>query len=411
MWLTRRAFIDALIAVTPALSSCRAITGEGTLSGRRASMRRHLERAVAQIQINIADFGPSYPAEVTKNGVYAINTGPYAPDGANQGWATGYWQGMIWLGLAASRKQAFREAALRGVRSFERRLREQIDLHRYEVGLIYTPGCVLGWRLFGNRDARRAALGAAELLLTQAYAPDARIFPSPPNTGAAQGRTIIDTCMTLPLLLWAAAQSKDVTLRRAAEEAATQLAEHLVRPDGTTFQVFFFDPKTGNPIRGDTSQGVSATSTWSRGQAWAIYGFAIIYRYTNNSLFLEIATKVFDAYIQRVPSDLIPYWDLSVSGSENPRDSSAAAIAACGMLELSQHNNRRSAEFIQTASATIEELSNNYIAPLRSRGGIVLHGARNVPAKIGVDESSLWGDYFYVEALYRLAGNMQSSFW
>lgn len=152
-----------------------------------------------------------------------------------------------------------------------------------------------------------------------------------------RGRMIIDCCMNLPLLYWAAEITGDKKYFKAAKNHANQAAEYIIREDASSFHTFYMDVETGEPRFGKTAQGFSDNSCWARGQAWGIYGFALSYKYTNDIKLIELDEKVANYFLNRLPQDCICCWDLIFTGGAQERDSSAAAIAACGLLELSKH--------------------------------------------------------------------------
>jgi unsaturated chondroitin disaccharide hydrolase len=176
---------------------------------------------------------------------------------------------------------------------------------------------------------------------------------------------------------------------------------YIVRPDGSTFHTFYFDVDSGAPKFGNTHQGHADASTWSRGQAWALYGFGLTYRYTREKRFLDVARRVANVFLTNTPKDNVVYWDFDFAdGSAEPKDSSASAIAACGLLELGEPN----------AANIIEAL----IATCRSRNeenALLLHGTQNRNTNAGVDEGNLWGDYFYLEALTRFRKPDWTPYW
>jgi unsaturated chondroitin disaccharide hydrolase len=183
-----------------------------------------------------------------------------------------------------------------------------------------------------------------------------------------------------------------------------------VREDYSTYHTFYFDPIDGKPLRGVTAQGYRNDSAWARGQAWGIYGLALSYRYTNDSDCIDLFYKVADFFIKRLPDDMVPYWDLDFSqGSDEPKDSSAACIAACGMLEMAKYLPKDKSEYyINIAKKIAASLSQNYTAELGKSNGLLLHGVYakkspyNTVTDRGVDECNTWGDYFWFELLIRL---------
>jgi hypothetical protein len=181
------------------------------------------------------------------------------------------------------------------------------------------------------------------------------------------------------------------------------MQEH-VRPDGSTYHVVNYDPATGAMKSKATAQGYSAGSTWSRGQAWAIYGFTMTYRETGDTRFLETARKTADYFISHLPDDHVPYWDFQAPGIPNePRDSSAAAIAASALLELSRLENDagRSSRYQASARDILASLSSSaYLSEGTSNQAILLHGTRHKPHN-SYDTGLIWGDYYFLEGLLR----------
>jgi unsaturated chondroitin disaccharide hydrolase len=224
------------------------------------------------------------------------------------------------------------------------------------------------------------------------------------NDPNQRGRTIVDSLMNTPLLYWASQVTGDERYHRAAHRHAGQLAQHFVRPDDTTFHTFYFDPETGAPRFGRTAQGAADNSCWARGQAWAVYGFALNYLHTRDESLLHTARRVADYFLAHLPADKVAYWDLIFTdGSGEERDSSASAIAACGLMELAKwlpsERERYQSAAVEMAASLFENYSTRD-AP--ESNALILHGVYSKPGDNGVDEGTLWGDYFYLEALTRL---------
>ncbi|MDO8942825.1 MAG: glycoside hydrolase family 88 protein, partial [Desulfobacterales bacterium] len=284
-----------------------------------------------------------------------------------------------------------------------------------DLGFLYTLAAVVPWRLTEDRLARETGLQAAETLM-QRYIPSAGIFQAwgRMDDPEQRGRAIIDCLMNMPLLYWASRETGDVRYAQAAESHSLKSAANFLRPDSTTFHTFYFDPASGAPCYGKTAQGARDDSCWARGQAWAIYGFALSYRYTRNPIFLQTARRVSDYFIAHLPADRVAYWDLIFTdGSGEERDSSASAIAACGLLELANWLPGARAETCRAeALAMTRSLYEHYStqdAP--ASNAQILHGVYSKPGGNGVDEANLWGDYFYAEALMRLARPAWQIYW
>jgi unsaturated chondroitin disaccharide hydrolase len=376
-----------------------------------------LDAALATTQANLVTFEHYFPHDTTEGNVYGLRK-PWAEfgAGANYGWTTGFWPGIIWLAYELSSDSRFRAAGQSYVDSFAERVEKRADLEIHDIGFMYTPSCVAPWRIYGDERARKVALQAADVLMER-YWPAPGIFQA---WGSMEdrdlcGMTIIDSMMNMPLLYWAAQESGNRKYHEAAQGHACRLRDNFIRPDGTTFHTYWFDVETGAPRFGRTAQGAADNSCWARGQAWGIYGYALSYAYTRDAHHLEAACRLADFFLARLPADRVPYWDLIYGdGSDEPRDSSAGAIAACGLLEMVRwlDDAPKVAAYRAAAEAMVGGLV-QHCAPKSSDGSnaLLLHGVADKPGGVGVDEASLWGDYYYLEALVRLTRPQWACYW
>jgi len=365
-----------------------------------------LQRATAQallsIDRNLRHFGDNFPAP--------SSSGLQYPAIGNIEWTNGFWTGMLWLAYELTGAPHYRAGAERQVRSFHTRQAGRQHTNHHDLGFLYSLSCVASHRLTGDPLAAEAALGAARLLLER-YLPHAGIIQAwgELSDPAQQGRMIIDCNLNLPLLYWASEHSGEAAFRAAADSHIEAAARHIVRPDGSTFHTFFFDPASGRPLQGNTHQGFADDSCWSRGQAWGISGFPLVYRYNGNARLLELAKVLANYFLNRLPADGICYWDLVFTSGSEERDSSAAAIAACGLLELEASlaaDDPLRPAYRRAAIGIVQELSANYLTRDAAPGsGLLQHAVYHKPQGIGVDECCIWGDYFYLEALTRLQRN------
>ena len=370
--------------------------------------------ALRTIDANLAEFGDRYPGDTTIDDRYRLRPGAGGrPDGANVGWTTSFWPGMLWLAHELTGDERYRQAAAAHVAGFAERIASGTDVDTHDLGFLYTLSCVVPWRSTGDRTARGAALAAADHLLTRVLEPAGIIQAwGDMRDPRQQGRTIIDSLMNTPLLFWASETSGDPRYAAAARRHTTQLRDHILRPDDTTFHTFYWDPRTGAPLRGETEQGNADESCWARGQAWGIYGFALNHRHTGDASFLEASRRCADYFLAHLPADGIAYWDLEFSdGSDEERDSSAAAIAASGLLELAA--GLADGERYRIAA---ERILRSLIAGYSTAGhpyanALLRHGVYDKPKGVGVDEGTLWGDYFYLEALTRAVRPDRPSHW
>jgi len=373
--------------------------------------------ALQTVLRNSATFGAGYPDDTTTAERYLPRPAVAGfPLGGNRGWTTSFFSGMEWLAWELTHDDAYRAAALAHSADFSRRVRAGEDLDTHDLGFLYTLSTVPAWRLLGDADGRDAALLAADHLMLRLLEPAGIIQAWGDLSDPRQrGRTIVDSLMNMPLLTWAGEQTGDPRYPDAVRRHTAQLREHIVRADNSTFHTFYWDVETGEALRGATEQGAFDDSCWARGQAWGIYGFALNYRATGDPLLLDAAWRCADYFLAHLPADSVPFWDLVYNdGSDAPRDSSSAAIAVCGLLELAELEGagERATRAAEAAHTILASLIENY-TPERPEDSdaLLLHSVYDLPKNNGVDEGTLWGDYFYLEALTRVALPGWKSFW
>lgn len=357
-----------------------------------------IDRALARVDRSLPYFAAGFPAPSSEQGVYPVIK--------NVEWTNGFWTGLLWLAWELRRQDRHLEAARGQIASFAERVENGIAVDHHDLGFLYTLSCTAAWRLAGDERARNAALQAAALLLGR-FDPIAGVIQAwgDLNDPDQRGRMIIDCNLNLPLLWWAATQTGDGRYRHAADVHVARAARLLVRPDFSTFHTFYVDSRTGAPRFGTTHQGYGDDSCWARGQAWGIYGFALAFRHTGERCYLKLAGRLADYMLARLPQDGICCWDLIFTGDDDLRDSSAAAIAACGLLELANSLpvcDPDRDRFAAAATSMLAMLDRHYLAPLEGTNGLLAHAVYHWPNRVGVDESCIWGDYFYLEALARL---------
>jgi unsaturated chondroitin disaccharide hydrolase len=216
---------------------------------------------------------------------------------------------------------------------------------------------------------------------------------------------IIDNLMNLELLFWAADQpgGDPEWAELATRHALTSMRVHL-RPDGSTAHVALFDPVTGAFERQETWQGQSATSTWSRGQAWAIHGFTDAHRLSGRPELLDAAQRAADWYLARLPTDHVPYWDFGAPDIPHaPRDASAAAIAASGLVELGRlTGSERGAGYRRAAEDILASLASGYLTVGAPDEAVLTHSVGFFRKNSEVDVGLVYADHYLLEAISRL---------
>ncbi len=350
-----------------------------------------LDYSVA-VTCNNLDRLTSFP-ERAKNGLWTL-----VDDG---GWVGGHWVGLLWLAALHTGDPRLATAA----RAWALRLLpRQHDTTTHDLGFLFELSFVLGARLTGDESLKVPALQAARTLARR-FNSHGNFFQAwGPLDGSTnqRGRAIVDTMMNLDLLFWAGKELRDSSLADMAIKHAHMVLQRHVRPDWSTSHVTDFDPDTGAFLKQDTAQGMRATSCWSRGQAWAVYGFAECYRETGEPTFLDAARHLANYCLRHLPDDHVPYWDYDSPLIPNDvRDSSAAAILASGLLMLSHLDSVETTRWYREALTILDSLWHNYSARGTEEPCILLHATTSKPAGY-MDHGLIYGDYYFVEALTRL---------
>ncbi|MGI6233321.1 MAG: glycoside hydrolase family 88 protein, partial [Prevotella sp.] len=251
-------------------------------------------------------------------------------------WCSGFWPGILWMDYMVSKDTSL----LRVARGYTESLQPIVNRPVYDHDLGFLINCSYGkgYAVTGDANYKKVLLRAADSLATL-FNPVVGTMLSWPREVKRQGwphNTIMDNMMNLELLFWASRNGGNPLLYDLAVAHAKTTMQHQFRPDGTCYHVAVYDTITGNFIKGVTHQGWSDASTWSRGQAWAIYGYTVVYRYTHNPMFLKFAEKVTDIYMEKLrktSDDLIPSWDMDAPDRQ-VKDASAACVIASALLEL-----------------------------------------------------------------------------
>lgn len=364
----------------------------------RQEIEQAIERAMEQLTLNLEYFQEDYPTPATFQNVYQVMD--------NTEWTNGFWTGCLWLAYEHSGKEEFKELAHKNVQSFMERVEQKVELDHHDLGFLYSPSCVAEYRINGNETAREAALKAADKLMER-YQEKGGFIQAWGELGKAEHyRLIIDCLLNIQLLFFAYEQTGNQDYYRVAQTHFYSSVNHVIRDDASSFHTFYFDPETGAPLRGVTRQGYSDDSCWARGQAWGVYGIALGYRHLKDAQCFDLFKGVVNYFLNRLPEDSVSYWDLIFGdGSGHSRDSSATAIAVCGIHEMLKHlpetdpdrETYRHAMHVMLRSL-IEHYANKDFELGRP---LLLHGVYSWHSGKGVDEGNIWGDYYYLEALLR----------
>ena len=344
----------------------------------------------------------------TVNGVHddKLATGPNGV----YGWTNGFWPGILWLMYYGTKKEAYREKA----EALEVRMDEGLygleGLH-HDVGFMWELMSVANYRLTKNPDGRRRGLIAANFLMSR-FQSKAGYFVA--WTGKEhEGWSIIDTMMNLPLLHWATEETGLTRYRDTAMMHADKTIENVLRGDGSVSHIVVYDPQTGEKVEELAGQGYAVGSSWSRGTSWALYGFAIEYRYTREQRYLDAAKRVAHYFISSILDDFIPRLDFRQPAEPNYKDTSAGAIAACGLLEIAEFVDEYEKDlYLNAAISILRALEAKHCDWSENYDGVMTGGS--LAYHWGGDEDKncnlIYGDYFFIEAVLRLRG-MEISLW
>ena len=323
-------------------------------------------------------------------------------------WCSGFFPGILWM-------CGEKEHAARYTRELE--FLAYRPAYDHDLGFQMIGAFLKGWLCLDKESVadkdtkdhyRKVLLTAADTLATLFNPHVGTLLSWPRNVGVFGGHnTIIDNMINLELLFWADQQRKerqdstyDGRLARIAVSHADTTMRYHFREDGTINHVAVYDSITGRHIRNCNHQGYDDNSLWSRGQAWAIYGYTMVYRYTRENKYLDFAQKVTDVMLKQLPDDRIPFWDMSDPKiPDTCRDASAAAIIASALVELAGYVEKGKADrYIHEATAILTTLSSDQYQSRDRNPAFLRHSVGNMPAGTEID----YADYYYIEALLRL---------
>ncbi len=347
----------------------------------------------------------------------------WAPDGKyisipNNTWTTGFWPGMVWIAYAMTGDKEFLDAGKIQSILFKERLETNFYLEHHDLGFLYSLSEAADYILTGDDTARETAIEAA-YKLTGRYRKIPGILQRDGDmndlTHHNTGVFIVDCMNNVPLLFWASKQNGDKFLYEVAYNHMTNSVNSAIMENGRVEHSCVADIVTGNIVPDSSrSQGKGGDdAAWARGQAWAIAGLPITYSYTGEKKFLDAAKKVTFFFLNRMPTDLVADWDLYYTDDETQRDTSASSIAASGMLEIASYLDKDDPdrEMIENAAYRIlESLTKNYLTRGEPENMGLLNAGVYCYGSKGTDTPNVWGDYYYMEALYRIFGDFKR-FW
>lgn len=324
-------------------------------------------------------------------------------------WTNGFWTGMLWNMYHATGKEQYLTCARAVEEKLDQALHGFWGLH-HDVGFMWLHSAVADYRLTGWESSRIRGLMAANTLAGR-YNPAGRYLrawnPECVEEGEdCTGWIIVDSMMNIPLLYWASRELKDPRFYYIAKNHADTVKRTLVRGDGSCGHIACLDPDTGELKEIKGGQGYSSTSSWSRGQAWILYGFALSYRHTQDRSYLDTAKRTAHYFMANIAmTGDVPLCDFRQPEEPAYLDTSAGLCAACGLLEIAEHTSKEESRLYRTcAERIVKAVTEQYCNWDTEMDSIVSHCKVDYHGSESRQTDLIYADYFLLEAVLRLMG-------
>ncbi len=325
-------------------------------------------------------------------------------------WTNGFWPGLMWLMYYGTKNEVYKETAQHSEELLDEALREYDGLH-HDVGFMYHISAGANYAITGNKNSRIRALYAANILagrynLQGQFIRAWNDWEEEPEVNN-KGTAIIDCMMNIPLLYWASRETKDPRFKFIAMNHADTTMKNHIRADGSSKHIVRYDPESGEYIDNIAGQGYSTESAWSRGQAWAIYGFALSFIHTGKQEYLDTAKRVAHYFIANVCDEYVPRVDFRSPEEPCMYDTTAGACAACGLLEIARHVPRHEGKMYYNAAVKLlKAMDEKFCDYTLEEDSVVQYGTERYvdDSKKGVHIPIIYGDYYFAEAIYKLKG-------
>lgn len=320
---------------------------------------------------------------------------------ASGDWTSGFFPGELWFLYEYTGKQTWLDQAKAFTKTIEQ---EQFNGRTHDMGFKVYCSVGTGYRVTKDAHYRDVVIQSAKTLATRFNPKTGVILSWDHSRDKWVNPVIIDNMMNLELLFEATALTGDSSYYKIAVSHANTTMKNHFRPDYSSYHVIDYDPNTGAVLKKETHQGYSHESAWSRGQAWALYGYTMCYRFTKDPAYLKQAEHIagFILNHKNMPADLVPYYDFDAPNIPNePRDVSAAAVTASALYELGGYSNEKKIYF-QKADKMLNSMATKYASPLgKNKGFILVSSTGSKPSESEVDVPLSYADYYYLEALLR----------
>lgn len=344
----------------------------------------------------------------TVNGIHddkSDSTVRYGQDDGINWWCNGFWPGMMWLMYSETGEERYAQIARRAEEKLDCCFEEYYGLH-HDVGFMWLPSAVADYRLTGDRDARRRGLHAANLLAGRFNIAGnfLRAWNDAKTPADTAGWVIIDSMLNIPLLYWAWEETNDPRFRHMAVAHANTVMKNFVRPDGSVRHIVEFDPETGIYRTDRGGQGYGQGSSWSRGQAWGMYGFVISYRHTGDTAYLDTAKRIAHYFIANIPEDGIIPVDFRQPEEPFWCDDTAAAIAACALIEISRAVDAQEQRMYLAPALRLLRVLVEQHCDFTRKSDCILQKGTAAYHDANHEFPIIYGDYYLCEAIFKLKG-------
>lgn len=320
-----------------------------------------------------------------------------------QWWCSGFYSGSLWYIYEETRDTQIKLEAEKALQVIEP---NQTYTGNHDLGFMMYCSFGNAYRITGKPTYKAVIERSAESLATR-YRPVVKAIQSWDQNKYWHYPVIIDNMMNLEMMNWVSDHGGSPKYKEIAITHSNTTLKNHFRPDFSSYHVIDYDPETGNVLRKATWQGAADCSAWARGQAWALYGYTMMYRFTKDKRYLKQAKGIAGFVLNHpnLPADKVPFWDFDAQGIPfAKRDASAAAIIASALLELGQYTNaKEKSEYKAVAETMLRSLASDaYRAKPGENGGFLLmHSTGAYPLNIEIDVPLIYADYYYLEALIR----------
>lgn len=354
--------------------------------------------------------GVEFPHVTAPDGAWVKMPASLSAGYTGEAWSHGNWLCGFWVGvLLASYLHTNNQKYLTWARERMRLVAQRAeDPNTHDIGFIFDSSAIPGYTITGDRWYADYALAAADKLRARIITTRRGAYLAswgPLDDPRGRRSSAIDTMANLSLLYWAANYSNDQSYRLAAEAHADMTAKAFIRADDSTYHAVEYDVVSGKRKRGYTFQGAGDESAWSRGQCWAIYGYINSARETGQRKYLDLAERLTNYYVRRLEGRQVPPWDFDATGADaNIKDTAAAAVASSALIELGRlhPDPAAAAAWTERGLAMLEALCRDEFANEESHRGLLKNSCYSKPHNEGVRGATMFGDFFFVEALCRV---------